>query len=135
MTSRDTVTMEVQDAKVAHAFELQAAFKSPTLRKLSCAIIKASLRNEDYSIWPDDAALGELIESIRGSDKNCVGTAWRWLGKCGILSRGMERRGSTAGSSRGREIAQWHIDNVSLARTFLLRNDVKYVPDQTELFQ
>lgn len=97
-------------------------------------IVKAALRCNGDGVWPDDDTIVAEVESLSGYDKNIVGNAWRWVGKVGLLCRGDKRRRSTAGASKGREIAEWRVLNVPLARTFLSRNGAAMESNQKELF-
>ena len=122
------------DAELGNVLAKHAAWKSVQLSRIAAAIVKAALSSEDGNVWPDDPQVNAIAETIVGNDKNCIGTAWRWLGRAGVMTRGMARRRSTAGSSKGREIAEWRIANRAIAQSFLSRNNVKYEPPQRDLF-
>jgi hypothetical protein len=117
------------DLEMADVFAAQTAFKSPKLRRVACAILRTAMANGG-SVWPDDSALAPVVSSLAGDDKNCVGTAWRWLGKVKLMERGGKRRRSGSGTSKGREIAEWRLAAWRVAETFLARNEVPHEPDQ-----
>ena len=121
------------DAELCRVFEKHAAYKSPQCKRVACAIIKQAMRSAG-SVWPDDEMLMEVIKTLVGDDKNCVGTAWRWLGKLRIITQTGEHRKSNSKAAKGHRIFEWHLANWQLARVFLKRNDQAYEPSQRELF-
>lgn len=132
MTTKEI--LEKHDAKLALATDLQMAFKHPTSARIACAVVKAALGSADRRVWPDDEAIVAVVAKLDGADKNCVGIAWRMLGRVGVLERLGDRRRSKAGPSKGREIAEWRVKDMRLASVFLSRNGAALEPVQKELF-
>ena len=129
----EPMTSEQQDAALSRVFEKQIAFKSPQCLRVACAIVKTALLRNGEGVFPDDPQIIKVVEALAGDDKNCVGTAWRWVGKVKIMERSQARRKSTAASSHGREIAGWTVKSRSLAEAFLRRNAAAFDAAQKEL--
>lgn len=119
------------DAELSQVERLQQAFKASNLRSVACAILKTAMAHGGY-VWPDELVL--VVKTLAGDDKNVVGTAWRWLGKCKIISRTQERRRSQSKASKGREVTRWKLSAWRTAETFLKRNDSTFKPGQQEFF-
>lgn len=134
MTELKPATAAESDAALSQVFALHAAFKDSRIRRIACVIVQEARRCNGAGVFPDAPAIVAAVEALGADDKNVVGCAWRWLGKTKILTRGQQRRKSTAANSHGREIACWHVGNIALAETFLNRNDAAHQPPQRELF-
>lgn len=133
-TKKPPLTHEMTDAQLAEVFALQAAWKDGPMRRMVCVIIREALKKDGAGIWPDEPAIADEVARLSPDDKNCVGTAWRWTLKLGLLDRGKERRRSTAGSTRGREIAHWTVAKRGACEAFLRRNGAAFEAAQRELF-
>ena len=131
---KEPLTHEQQDAELSRVLEKQVAWKIPQLQKIACAIVSAALKNDGEGVWPDDPTVVDVVEQINIDDRNCVGTAWRLLGKVKLLERTQDRRKSTTKASRGTEIARWRLVSYPLARAFLRRNGYSMELGQKELF-
>ena len=118
----EPLTRERTDAELAQVFALQEAWKDAPMRTITCTIIREALKKNGSGIWPDEPAIVAAVQALSSDDKNCVGTAWRWALKIGLLERSNEHRRSTAGSTKGREIAKWHVARRSACESFLRRN-------------
>jgi hypothetical protein len=111
--------MNPSDAK-AHletVKDRQQAFKSEVMRLAAVMITRTALHNS--GVWPDDYS----ISQIASDDRNCIGSAYRWLRNAGIIEMTDEHRSSTAEGAKGRIIFKWRLKDEKLARAFLARND------------
>ncbi len=129
---KEKLTKETTDAELAQVFALQAAWKDGPMRTVACTIVRSALARNGTGVWPDAPEIVESVQKLRMEDRNCVGTAWRWMLVTGLLTRSGERRRSTAGTTRGREIARWDIAKRAAAETFLRRNAAAFEPAERQ---
>jgi hypothetical protein len=131
--SPERITGPEADIALAKVFAKQVAFKGSAMHKMAVTIVRAAIQKNGTGIWPDDEQIISVVQSLPKKDRNVVGSAWRWMRAAGIMERGEQRRRSTAGPSKGREIACWHVTNFSLARTFLVRMGTDSLQPQQQL--
>jgi hypothetical protein len=99
----------------------QIAFKSPTIQRLACRIVRAAVTG-GY-VWPDQVS----HDDIPAQDRNCIGSTYRLLCNVGIIQRQPHFRRSEADDSKGRTIFQYALLDRQLGRAFLRRNDPEHV--------
>ena len=129
------ITNENIEKELARVLALQCSYKHPKLASFCCHVVRAALAADPQPLWPDAAPVVAAVAQLGGDDKNMVGTAWRMLASVKILERRSGRRRSTAGPSKGREIAEYALVSPKLARVFLERNGAAALSPQKELFK
>ena len=98
---------------------LQLAFKDAVTREVARRIAARALHF--FIVWPDEVKTDDLDLT----DKNCVGSAYHWLGPkgAGIICQDFSlRRTSKASGANGRAIFGWRLKDAHLAKTFLERS-------------
>ena len=98
---------------------LQVAFKDPVIREVARRIAARAL--EFLTVWPDEV----LIDDLHITDRNCVGSAYHWLGPkgAGIICQDFaQRRTSKAAGANARAIFAWRLADRRLAEVFLERS-------------
>jgi hypothetical protein len=90
-------------------------FKSEQLHRFARAILSVAIANRE--VWPDEVE----VDTIAKSDRNCIGSTWRWLCNIGILRPTAEFRRSQAKGAKGRKIFKYILHDPNLAKTVLGR--------------
>lgn len=90
--------------------DLQQLFKSDRLRALVQSILGVAV--DKGGVWPDEVN----VESVAMEDRNCIGSAWRWLCNAGLLTRTSNFRRSQSDNAKGRTIFFHKLTSERLAR-------------------
>jgi len=93
-------------------------WKPTIMRVIACRIVTTALHHGSAGIWPDEINIADILNV----DKNCVGSAWRFLRMAGVIAESRNFRRSKSPASRGRNIFQHWLASEAKARMFLARN-------------
>jgi len=108
-----TIDQVLDDVALAQFF-----WKPGPITTAAVEIVKAIMVKPFFVVWPDEVNL----ENIDADSRSCIGSAYRILGRRGIIAATGEWKRSQAEGRHGGKIFQYRIRNVHFAQEFLRRN-------------
>lgn len=113
--------MNPVDAHLDDVTVKQLVWKPEPHRHIAGTIVRVALAGGGMvKVWPDQVEL-----NVATGDTNCIGTAWRYLARLGVLATTGDWRRSKSKTANGRKVFAYKLASVALAKRWLKANGLE----------